>query len=244
MATVQRAFPVAKPKMSVAAVQWLPGALSAMLPFFSVNQSAAPGKLYLRADDPNLYGIVYSGGQQNPVVQKNGVQKPANKGCNFYSAPWCINTLPARELGNRIEITAVDTSVYQYITELYKLIGTVSINLTNWQFESPGYVKLYQLVQGSQYVNVGGTTYFGGQTQNNTATNGVGALTAVTSYLISNDFTYDGAQITTYQMPYNTFYAIDTPIVISATDSSAADPSKRIYFTLQNNVTIYNGPNF
>jgi len=244
MATVQRAFPVAKSKMSVSAVQWLPGALSAMLPFFSLNQTTNPGTLYLRADDPNLYGIMYSGGQQNPVVEKNGVQKPANKGCNFYSAPWCISTLPARELGNRVQITSVDPSVYNYITQLYRLIGTVSINLTGWQFESPGYVKLYQLVQGSQYVNVNGTTYFGGQTQANTATNGVGTLTPATSYLISNDFTYNGTPITTFQLPYNTFYAIDTPIVISATDSSATDPTKRIYFTLQNNVAMYNAPNF
>ena len=187
---------------------------------------------------------MYSGGQQNPVVEKNGVQKPANKGCNFYSAPWCISTLPARELGNRVQITSVDQSVYNYITQLYRLIGTVSINLTGWQFESPGYVKLYQLVQGSQYVNVNGTTYFGGQTQSNTATNGVGTLTPATSYLISNDFTYNGTPITTFQLPYNTFYAIDTPIVISATDSSATDPTKRIYFTLQNNVAMYNAPNF
>ena len=96
-----------------------------MLPFFSLNQSTNPGTLYLRADDPNLYGIMYSGGQQNPVVEKNGVQKPANKGCNFYSAPWCISTLPARELGNRVQITSVDISVYNYFTQLYKLIGTV-----------------------------------------------------------------------------------------------------------------------
>lgn len=244
MALVQRAFPVAKPKMSVSAVQWLPGAMSAMLPFFALNFPAEQNKLYLRADDPNLYGIIYNGGQQNPVVQKNGVQKPANKGCNFYSAPWCISTLPARDLGTRHEITSVDDSIYQYITQLYTLIGTVQINLTNWRFEKPGYVKLYQLVQGSQYVNVGGTTYFGAQTEQNTAINGVSEVTQVSQNLINNDFTYDGAQINTYAMPYNTFYAVDTPIVLSAVDSSAVDPSKRLYFTLQNNVTMYNGPNF
>jgi hypothetical protein len=243
MAAIQRMYPGAKPKMSVSPVQWLPGALSAMLPFFACNP-ATPNTLFLRADDPNLYGIVYSGGQQNPVVEKNHIQKPANKGCNFYSAPWCINTFPARDLGLRVEIKAIDPSVFSYITALYKLIGTVSINLTNWRLENPGYVKQYQLVQGSQYVNVGGTTYFGGQTVNNTATNGVGEFTEVTTNLISNDFTYNGPTIPAYQLPYNTFYAVDTPIVISAVDTAAADPAKRIYFTLQNNVTIYNGPNY
>ena len=68
MATVQRAFPVAKSKMSVSAVQWLPGALSAMLPFFALNQSTNPGTLYLRGDDPNLYGIMYSKYSVHPPI--------------------------------------------------------------------------------------------------------------------------------------------------------------------------------
>lgn len=249
MSQITRSYPAAKPKMSVAAVQWLPGALSAMLPFFATNYGLTRGKLYLRGDDPNLYGILYNGGQQNPMVQVNGVTRPANKGYNFYSAPWCISTFPARDLGQRVEITSIDDSVYQYITQLYNLVGTqtgnVTISLTNWQLEQQGYAKLYQLVQGSQYVNVNGTTYFGGQTELNTATNGVGKLAAVTRPLISNDFTYDNAiTVTTYQMPYNTFYAIDTPIIVSATNSSAQNPNQRIYFTLQNNVTIFNGPNY
>lgn len=244
MSTVQRAYPVAKPKMSVAPVQWLPGAMSSMLPFFACNQDASPGRLYLRADDPNLYGIIYSGGQQNPIIEKNGVQKPANKGCNFYSAPWCIPTLPAQDMGNRISITSIDNSVFQYISALYSLIGTVSINLTNWQLVQPGYVKLYQLNQGSQYVNVNGVTYFGGQKARYTAVNGVGSITPVTVPLISNDFTFNsGTSVTTYQMPYNSFYAIDTPIVISAVDSNSAD-STPIYFTLMNAVTVFNNPNF
>jgi hypothetical protein len=245
MSQITRSYPDPKNKMSVSAVQWLPGALSAMLPLFATNYGLTRGTLFLRADDPNLYGIIYSGGQQNPVVEVDGVQKPANKGRNFYSAPWSISTFPARDMGQRCEITAVDPSVYSYITELYKLVGTVSINLTNWRFEQKGYVKLYQLIQGSQYVNVGGTTYFGGQTLLDTSINGVAEQAPVTVPLISNDFTYNSVtKVTAYQLPYNTFYAVDTPIVISATDANAADPSKRIYFTLQNNVTMYNNPNF
>lgn len=249
MSQITRSYPEAKPKMSVSAVQWLPGAMSAMLPFFATNYGLTSGKLYLRADDPNLYGILYNGGQQNPVVQVSGQQKPANKGRNFYSAPWCISTFPARDYGQRVEITDIDTSVYQYITALYGLVGTqtgnVTINLSNWQLEQKGYVKLYQLVQGSQYVNVNGTTYFGGQTEMNTSINGVGKLTEVQVPLISNDFTFDSATtIKTYQLPYNTFYAVDTPIVVSAVNLASTNPSQRIYFTLQNNVTIFNSPNF
>jgi hypothetical protein len=243
MTTVIREYPGPKTKMSVAAIQWIPGALSATLPLFAMTEPSN-GTLYLRADDPNIYGVYTGGLQQSPIVEKSAVQKPANKGCNFYSAPWCISTLPARDLGRRIEITSVDQSVYEYITALYGIIGRTTITLTNWQFEKAGYVKSYQILQGSAYVNVGGTTYFGGAKLPNTQVSGVSELTAVDVPLISDDFTYNsGTSIRTYQMPYNTFYAVDTPIVISAVDSSNAQ-APRIYFTLLNNVTMYNGPNY
>jgi hypothetical protein len=54
---------------------------------------------------------------------------------------------------------------------------------------------------------------------------------------------YQLGSIPTYQMPYNTFYAVDTPIVLSASDSS--NPSvDRLYFTLLNNVSVLNGPSY
>lgn len=247
MTTVIRDYPGPKGKMSVGAIQWIPGALAATLPLFAMTDPSN-GKMYLRADDPNIYGVYTGGLQQSPIIMKNGIQKPANKGCNFYSAPWCISTLPARDLGRRVEITSVDQSVYEYITALYGIIGTTPITLTNWQFEKAGYVKSYQILQGSAYVNVGGTTYFGGAKLPNTQVSGVSELTAVDLPLITDDFTFGteeepGDPITTYQMPYNTFYAVDTPIVISAVDSSNAE-TPRIYFTLMNNVTMYNGPNY
>lgn len=241
MSQITRMYPGAKPKMTVSPIQWLPGALSAMLPFFAASSTLVDGRLYFRSDDPNLYGIIYNGGQQNPVVEINNVKRPANKGRNFYSAPWCIPTLPARDLGQRIEITSLDDSIYNYISALYTLIGTVSIQLTDWRFEQSGYVKLYQIVQGSQYLNSNGTTYFGGQLEKNTAINGVGTLQPTVSYLITNDFTFNGSTFISYQMPYNTFYVVDSPIVISAIDANSNDPGKRIYFTLQNTVTVCNG---
>lgn len=229
--------------MSVAAIQWIPGALAATLPLFAMTDPTN-GTLYLRADDPNIYGVYTGGLQQSPIVEKNGVQKGANKGCNFYSAPWCISTLPARDIGHRVEITSLDQSIYDYITALYGIIGRASITLTNWQFEQPGYAKSYQILQGSAYVNVGDATYFGAAKLLNTQVSGVPELTAVDVPLISDDFTYNsGTSITTYQMPYNTFYAVDTPIVVSAVDSGNVE-APRIYFTLMNNVTMYNGPNY
>jgi hypothetical protein len=243
MTTVLRTFPTAKNQMCVSPVQWLPGSLSASLPLFAVN-NASPNTLFLRADDPNIYGI--SGGNltQNPQVIKNGVEITGNKGCNFYSAPWCISTFGARDIGKRIPITNVDSSVYQYITALYGLVGTVEITLTDWIFEQEGSVKLYQILQGSRYTNVNGTTYFGGTKQLNTQISGVGQTSIINSPLISNDFTYDGeaGTLQTIQMTYNTFCAVDTPIVLSAVDSSNPD-NGRIYFTIQNNVTMYNSPN-
>ncbi len=244
MTTVLRAYPASKNKVSVGPVQWLPGALSSTLPLFSVTGPQA-NTLYLRADDPNIYGVSYLGLQQSPVVTKNGVTKAANKGYNFYSAPWCIGTFPARDIGARNYITSVDQSVYDYITALYSLIGTTNISLANWQLEQSGYTKTYQLLQGSSYVNVSGTTYFGGAAVPASQVAGVPSLTTVTTPLISDDFTYNtsAGTINTLQMPYNTFCAVDTPIVISAVDTNnPTDP--RIYFTLLNNVTMYNGPNY
>ena len=82
MSSVLQVQTPAKGKMSVAPVQWMPGALSAMLPFFATVQ-ADPGVLYLRADDPNLYGVYTSGLITSPVVEKNNLIKSANKGYNF-----------------------------------------------------------------------------------------------------------------------------------------------------------------
>jgi len=241
MSSVLQVQAPAKGKMSVAPVQWMPGALSAMLPFFATVQ-ADPGVLYLRADDPNLYGVYTSGLITSPVVEKNNVIRSANKGFNFYSAPWAIMPLPCRDLGQRVEITNIHTSVTDYITSLYAIIDG-NITLTDWQMEQNGYVKAYQVLQGSAYVNISGTTYFGGAKLPNTQVSGVSETNQVTAPLISNDFTFNGPNIVTYQLPYNTFFAVDTPIVLSAVDEN--NPAKpRVYFTLLNNVTLYNGPNY
>ena len=248
MSSVLQVQAPAKGKMSVAPVQWMPGCLAAMLPFFATVQ-ADPGVLYLRADDPNLYGVYTSGGVTNPPINKGGVVKLANKGCNFYSAPWAISPLPCRDLGQRVEITGIHVSVTDYITQLYTLIdgddnlGPSGIVLDNWQMEQNGYVKAYQVLQGSSYVNVGTTTYFGGALLPNTQVSGVPETTMIMSPLITDDFVFTGDTIPTYQLPYNTFFAVDTPIVLSAVDTS--NPSQpRIYFTLLNNVTLFNGPNY
>jgi hypothetical protein len=242
MAAIQRDYPMAKGKMSVAPVQWLPGALASMLPFFAVVDEY-PNALFLRADDPNLYGIYTAGLMTTPVVQKNGISKNANKGFNFYSAPWSIPTLPARDVGRRIEITSIHSSVTDYITALYTLVGVSDITLTDWKLEQKGYVKAYQILQGSSYVNIGAATYFGAAREPYTQVSGVGEQTEVSSPLISSDFTYNGTNIITYQLPYNTFYAVDTPIVLSAVDSAHPETPK-LYFTLLNNVVLYNGPNY
>ena len=73
------------------------------------------------------------------------------------------------------------------------------------------------------------------------AVNGVANYVPLGVKSISDDFTYNGTAIlNVYQMPYNSFCAIDSPIVISAIDSS--NPSaQRIYFTLLNGVAVYNG---
>lgn len=222
-----------------------------MLPFFATLQSD-PGVLYLRADDPNLYGVYTSGLITSPVVEKNHVIRSANKGCNFYSAPWAIMPLPCRDLGQRVEITQIHQSITDYITALYSLLDGDSdldpsgnhINLQQWQMEQNGYVKAYQVLQGSSYVNVGTTTYFGGAKLPNTQVSGEPETSKVMSPLISDDFTFNSANsIETYRLPYNTFYAVDTPIVLSAVDTN--NPSNpRIYFTLLNNVTLFNGPNY
>jgi len=251
MTTVLRVQPVTKNKVSVAAVQWLPGALSATLPFFALDKANAPNTLFLRADDPNLYGVLAGNLTQTPTVFYNGLDKPVNKGRNYYSAPWCIATLCARDTGKRVEIKAIDPSVFQYITALYSLIPASgedslgsNINLQQWRLEKGGYVKIYQTLQGSGYITKYGTTYFGGSDSANNQVSGVAELTSVQSPLIDNDFTYNSVTtIPTIQMPYNTFCAADTPIVISAVDLT--NPANgRIYFTLLNNVTMYNMPNF
>lgn len=241
MANIQRMYPGAKGKMSVSPVCWIPGSLSASLPFFAMPDPNS-GVLTLRADDPNLQGVQTVGLTQSPVVEKATIQKPANKGQNFYSAPWSIPTLPARDLNRRVEVTSVDSSITDYITALQGLIGAIPVTLTDWQFEQKGQAKAQQILQGSVYQNVTGTTQFGGTTLPNTQVAVVAALTPVATPLITNDFTFNGTTVTAQQMPQNTFYAIDTPIVISAVDS-ANSSSPRIQFTLLNNVTLYNGPN-
>ena len=249
MSSVLQVHAPAKGKMSVAPVQWMPGALSAMLPFFATVQTD-PGVLYLRADDPNLYGVYTTGLITSPVVEKNNLIKSANKGYNFYSAPWAIMPLPCRDLGQRVEISNIHASVTDYITALYTLLDSSNtssvgsgILLSNWQMEQNGYVKAYQVLQGSAYVNVSGTTYFGGAKLPNTQVSGVPETNQVMSPLITNDFTFNGTNIETYQLPYNTFFAVDTPIVLSAVDVyNISQP--RIYFTLLNNVTLFNGPNY
>ena len=251
MSSVLQVQAPAKGKMSVAPVQWMPGAMAAMLPFFATLQ-ADPGVLYLRADDPNLYGVYTTGLITSPVVEKNNIIRTANKGCNFYSAPWAIMPLPCRDLGQRVEITEINNSVTDYITALYRLLDndndddleSSGINLQEWQMEQNGYVKAYQVLQGSSYVNVGTTTYFGGAKLPNTQVSGEPIISEVLSPLITNDFTFNSpTKIKTYQLPYNTFFAIDTPIVLSAVDIN--NPSNpRIYFTLLNNVTLFNGPNY
>jgi hypothetical protein len=242
MTSVVQTYAPPKGKMSVAPVQWLPGALSSMLPFFAIKDSS-PGTLYLRADDPNLYGVYTVGLLNTPVVKKADVIKNANKGRNFYSAPWCIPSLPSRDIGRRQEITSVDSSVTDYIAALYALIGVTPIALTDWKFEQPGYVKAYQVLEGSRYVNVNGTTYFGAAAVPHTQVSGVSALTEVNEPLLTCDFTFNGTTVPAYQLPYNTYYAVDTPIVISAIDANH-ESNGRIYFTLLNAATLYNNPNY
>lgn len=242
MTTVMRDFPLPKGKMSVAPVQWLPGALAAMLPFFSVNPEQ-PNTLFLRSDDPNIHGVYTSGLMTSPVVEKAGQQTCANKGFNFYAAPWTISTLPARSIGNLVEIKRVDKSVTDYITALYSLLGRSPIVLDDWVFEEPGFARMYQVLQGDLNTAVGTEIYFGASRSKHTQVCGVSNTTLVQSPLITGDFTYNGSHIPTYQMPYNTFYAIDTPIVLSAVDTANIE-QPRMYFTLLNNVTLYNGPNY
>ena len=240
MTAVVQTYAPPKGKMSVAPVQWLPGALSSMLPFFAI-QDTDPNTLYLRADDPNLYGIYTAGLLNSPAVMKNNQVRNANKGYNFYSAPWCIPTLSARDLGRRQEITSVHSSVTDYITSLYGLIGTTPIALTDWKFEQAGYAKAYQILEGSRYVHINNRTYFGAAALPNTQVSGVDALTTIQEPLITNDFTFNGTTIPALRLPYNTFYAIDTPIVLSALDANNTS-NQRIYFTLLNTTTLTNNP--
>jgi hypothetical protein len=217
------------------------------MPFFAVVNEF-PNTLYLRADDPNIYGIGNGILSQNPQIIKLPQSTkypegkiPGNKGCNFYSAPWCIPTFGSRDTGKQTVISYIDSSVYAYITAMYTLVGKGTITLTNWRLEQKGTAKLYQVLQGSRYTNINGVTYFGGVSQLNTQVSGVGIGTEVASPIITNDFTFNSTTgtVATYQMPYNTFYAINDPVVISAIDSS--NPSSgRLYFTLQNMTSMTN----
>jgi hypothetical protein len=211
-----------------------------MLPFFAIEDTD-PSVLRLRADDPNLYGIYTSGLLNSPVVMKSGQVRNANKGYNFYSAPWCIPTLSARDLGRRQNITSVHPSVTAYITSLYGLIGTTPIALTDWNLEQEGYVKAYQILEGSRYVQINTRTYFGAAALPNTQVSGVDTLTTMQEPLITNDFTFNGTTVPALRLPYNTFYAIDTPIVLSALDANNTS-NQRIYFTLLNTTTLTNNP--
>lgn len=242
MASVTRDYPMAKGRMSVSPVQWLPGAMSAMLPFFAVPDPKS-GILCFRSDDPNLFGINWKGLQNTPVVTKLGVQVSANKGCNFYSAPWAISTLPARDLGRRVQITGVDPAITAYITALYSIVGVVPITLTDWRFEQKGFAKAYQVTQNRLYSSVNGTSYFGGASELMPQVAGVGTSKIIKEPLITDDFTFEGDLIDTYQMKYNTFYVVDTPIVLSAVDTSNPE-QPRIYFNLLNSVSVLNNPDF
>lgn len=241
MTSQLRAFPNSRGMVSVAPISWLPGALNATLPFFSVQN----GVLYFRADDPNLYGIVYQGGLTAvPRVNYNNRIRAGNKGCNFYSAPWCIPTLPCRDTGKRVEVSSIHSSIFSYLTNLYLLLTNGAATLTNFTLEKPGWAKQYQVIYGNQYTNVNGAIYFGGTNTENPGLAGVSVLTAVSSPLLSatENFTYNGSAISTWQQPYNTFFGIDTPIVISAVDTSNNDT--KVFFTLQNSVSNYNAPVF
>jgi len=250
MSSISTNYPKAKTLMSVGPVNWLPGSINGCLPFFSVQN----GVLFFRADDPNLYGITYQGGLMSlpPVrvlsIGSDGTIIPrrrlGNKGYNFYSAPWCIPTLPCRDTGKRVEITSIDSSIYLYIAAFYQNLTGSAILLTDFNLESSGYTKQYQVVYGNQYNNTNGVLYFGGTTNSIPGVGGVNVLTQTTSpnISISETYTYDGSPLTTYQQPYNTFYAIDTPITISAIDSS--NNNTKLYFVLQNSVGVYNSPNF
>jgi hypothetical protein len=241
MSSMSTQYPRSKGLVSVSPINWLPGSVNGALPFFSVQN----GVLYFRADDPNLYGITYQGGLMSvPPVCVNNRKRLGNKGYNFYSAPWCIPTLACRDTGKRVEVTSIHPSIYTYIESFYKNLTGSLITLTNFDVVSMGYAKQYQIVYGNQYNNVSGRLYFGGTGTSTPGTGGVDSLIQVTSpnINVSKAYTYDGSPLPTYQQPYNTFYAIDTPIIISAVDSS--NESTKLYFTLQNQTTTYNSPNF
>lgn len=240
MTSSLKRFPDPKTLVSVHPVSWLPGTLTGTIPFFSVED----GVLYLRSDDPNLYGITYNGGlTQPPKVKINNVIKVGNKGRNFYSAPWSIPTLPCRDTGKRVEVTSIDPSVYSYITAFYSLLTNSSVNLTNFSVTTKGYARQYQVVNGNMYTNVNGSIYFGGTNVQNGTIGGVSVKSTQSAPLVSgvdlgrNEIIYNGTSITTYQLPYNTFFAIDSPVTIKATDSTSGNT---LYFTLQNTTSVYN----
>ena len=239
MTTVLKSFPTSKTTVNIGPTQWLPGSLSASLPFYAMNPKRFPGRLFFRADDPNIYAVIAST-DNIPIIQKNNIIKPFNKGFNFYSAPWVISNFNSRDMGRMHDINEIDSSIYEYITKLYSLISPATpINLINWSLESGGSVRLYQILQGNNITNINNTIYVGGSSLPNSKIAGVSDLTLITSPLISNDFAYNGTGINTYQMPYNTFYAIEKPIVISAIDGNNPQ-NGRIYFTLSNSSTVSN----
>jgi hypothetical protein len=235
--------------MSVYPVSWVPGSLNGCLPFFSVQNNT----LYFRADDPNIYGINFAGGLTTlPSIYYGTDSSPVrigNKGRNFYSAPWAIPTLPAKDTGKRVEVTSVDPSIYTYIQTFYKLLttdpqtpNTLNVNLQNFQLVKTGWAKQYQITNAKQNVNKNGTLYFGGNTNGPQAISlgGVAELSRVTSPNLSStlNYYYNGESLPTWQQSYNTFYALDTPVVISAVDVN--NNNTTIYFSLENPVQVYN----
>ena len=235
--------------MSVYPVTWIPGSLTGTLPFFSVQSNT----LYFRADDPNLYGINFSGGVASlpPVfLTTDNKIHVGNKGRNFYSAPWAIPTFPSKDTGKRIEVKAVDPSIYTYIQSFYLSLTNDTtepnpiqpITLDNFKLEQTAWAKQYQITNANQNANVNGVLYFGANPTKlqNSGVGGVAKLTEVSVPNLSSTLTsvYNGSPLTAWQQPYNTFYALDTPLIISAIDTN--NSNTKLYFTLENTVQLYN----
>jgi hypothetical protein len=235
--------------MSVYPVNWIPGSMNGSLPYFSVQNNT----LYFRADDPNIYGINFPGGLTTlPAViygPPPNNRRTGNKGRNFYSAPWSIPTLPAKDTGKRIHVTSIDPSIYTYIQSFYKLLTTdtqdpskLNVNLQNFQLVKTGWAKQYQITNANQNVVKDDILYFGGNTSGSQAISlgGVSNLSKIQSPNLSStlNYVYDGEPLPTWQQPYNTFYALDTPLIISAVDLN--NNNTTIYFSLENTVQVYN----
>lgn len=235
--------------MSVNPVNWIPGTLNGAFPFFSVQSNT----LYFRADDVNIYGINFGGGVTTlPSVYYATDPTPVragNQGRNFYSAPWAIPTLPARDTGKRVEVTVIDPSIYSYIHSFYTLLTTdpsqpeiPSVNLQDFSLVQSGWARQYQLINRNQTTHTNGILYFGANTTGvqETSLGGVASSSMIQSPNISEtqSYTYDGSLLPTWQQPYNTFYAIDTPIVFSAIDVN--NNNTLLYFTFENTAQVYN----